>query len=216
MYNQKIDFIHNVYGFVYCIQMFYFNMLLLFYKNDTNYLITSFNTICMYSFIYFIISSSINYLDKNYIFLVHHLICIITLLYGYIYQEPEYIVWVANTFLAEFSTIFLSFSKITRFLKNNEITISNKTTNFITKITNLSDNLFVLSYYSIRILYLLPLSISFLYKYKFVGIFNFILPLVSLVMIGMNLYWAVLIYNKISNPDKLNKISSKTNRNKQN
>ncbi len=207
MYNQKIDFIHNVYGFIYCIQMFYLNMLLIFYQNDTNYLITTFNTICMYSFIYFTISSLINYLDKNYIFLVHHLICLITLLYGYIYQETKYIIWVANTFLAEFSTIFLSFSKINRFLKNNEINISNK-------ITNLSDNLFVLSYYSIRIIYLLPLTISFLYSYKFVGIFNFILPLISIVMIGMNLYWAVLIFKKISNPDKINKISSKVNKNK--
>lgn len=192
MYNQKLDFIHNFYGFVYCIQMFYLNLLLLFYCGNSNYVLTSFNTICLYSFIYFTISSTVNFLDKNYIFLLHHLICLITLFYGYIYQEPEYICWVANTFLAEFSTIFLSFSKITRFLKNNQIIISSK-------IVSTSDSLFVSSYYLIRILYLLPLTIKFLYNYRFIGIFNIIIPLISIIMIGMNLYWAVLIFRKISN-----------------
>ncbi len=201
MYNQKLDFIHNFYGFVYCIQMFYLNLLLLFYRGDSNYMLTSFNTICLYSFIYFTISSTVNFLDKNYIFLVHHLICLITLIYGYIYQETEYICWVANTFLAEFSTIFLSFSKITRFLNNNQIIISSKIFSskiISSKIISTSDSLFVSSYYLIRILYLLPLTIKFLYNYRFIGIFNIIIPLISIIMIGMNLYWAVLIFRKIS------------------
>ncbi len=191
MYNEKLDFIHNLYGFIYCIQMFFLNMLVLFNQSDLTTLNNYYTSIFAYSLIYFTISTGINYLDKNHIFVLHHAICMILLYYGYIYGETEYLVWMSKTFLAEFSTIFLSLSKILRYGIKNNINVPNE-------IITQSDNFFVISYFSIRILYLLPLSLHFLLTYKFRHIFSIIVPIVSLTMIAMNLYWSFLIYKKVT------------------
>lgn len=191
MYNENLDFIHNIYGFIYCIQMFYLNMLIIFSNSETNYLSHYYYLIFVYSLFYFTISTGINYLDKNPIYIIHHVICLIMLYYGYIYEEPEYLIWMSKTFMAEFSTIFLSLSKMLRYGVKNNINIPKE-------ILSYSDNFFIISYFCVRIFYLLPLCLHFIITYKFVGIFSFIIPFICVIMIIMNLYWSFLIYKKIS------------------
>lgn len=190
MYDEKLDFIHNIYGFIYCIQMFYLNMLVIFGQSDLNNISYYYDSIFVYSLLYFTISTSINYLDKNHIFVLHHAICMIMLYYGYIYKEAEYLIWLSKSFMAEFSTIFLSLSKILRYGVKHNINVPNS-------IIAYSDNSFVISYFTIRIIYLLPLCLHFMLTYKFKNIFGLVIPLVCLVMMTMNLYWTFLIYKKI-------------------
>ncbi len=190
MYNEKLDFIHNIYGLIYCIQMFYLNMLIIFNQTDIGFINSMFDKIFFYSLLYFTISTGINYLDKNHIFVLHHVICMIMLYYGYIYSEPEYLIWMGKTFMAEFSTIFLSLSKSLRYLKKNNVHVSDQLVSY-------SDNFFIISYFLIRIFYLTPMSINFMLNYSFKSIFAIIVPFVVLIMIGMNLYWTFLIYKKI-------------------
>ncbi len=190
MYNEKLDFIHNIYGLIYCIQMFYLNMLIIFNQTDIVFINSMFDKIFFYSLLYFTISTGINYLDKNHIFVLHHVICMIMLYYGYIYTEPEYLIWMGKTFMAEFSTIFLSLSKTLRYLKKNNVQVPDQVVSY-------SDNFFIISYFLIRIFYLAPMSISFILNYTFKSIFSIIVPFVALIMIGMNLYWTFLIYKKV-------------------
>lgn len=190
MYNEKLDFIHNIYGLIFCIQMFYLNMLLIFNQTDINFINLMFDRIFFYSVWYFTISTGINYLDKNHIFILHHVICMIILYYGYIYMEPVFLLWLGKTFMAEFSTIFLCLSKTLRYLKKSNIKVPNELVSY-------SDNFFVLSYLSVRILYLTPMTINFIINYSFKNIFAFIIPFVTLIMVGINSYWAFLIYKKI-------------------
>jgi hypothetical protein len=201
MFNKKIDFIHNFYGFIFCIQAIYliFNG---YIQNQNNIVVL--NKLTTYGTTYFIISSVINIMDKNYIFVIHHLICIITTWYGYLYKNPLYIKWLISSYLAEFSTIFLSFSKILRYLKNDKkIYINNS-------LISTSDNLFVLTYYIFRIIYICPITIYFVYTNNFHGIFNFIIPCCIWIMIGMNYYWAYLLFFKVLN--KINNVKD-TNKN---
>lgn len=191
MYNEKLDFIHNVYGFIFCMQMFYLNMLILFSNSDPSDLSHYYNSIFVYSLLYFTISTGINYLDKNHIFVLHHVICIIMLYYGYIYEEQKYLIWMSKTFLAEFSTIFLSLSKILRYGVKNNINVPSQ-------IISQSDNFFIISYFCVRIFYLLPLSLHFILTYRFKNIFYFLIPTVCLIMVIMNLYWSFLIYKKVT------------------
>ncbi len=190
MYNEKLDFIHNIYGFIYCVQMFYLNMLVIFAQSDLKNISYYYDSIFVYSLLYFTISTNINYLDKNHIFVLHHVICMIMLYYGYIYQEPKYLIWLSKSFMAELSTIFLSLSKILRYGVKHNINVPND-------IITYSDNGFMISYFVVRIIYLLPLCLHFMLTYNFKNIFGLIIPLVCLVMMGMNIYWSFLIYKKI-------------------
>ncbi len=188
VYNEKLDFFHNLYSLIFCIQIIYFTSKI-FMQNNFDNALTIYNDITLISYKYFIISSIINLIDKNFMYLVHHFICLIVLSYGYYVKEPFYIYWISKTLLAEFSTIFLSFSKIIRFLNTSGYNVPNQILNF-------SDKSFVYSYYIFRIMYLVPLTIYFLSVLQFEG-FKIILWICSLIMIGFNLYWAWLIYTKI-------------------
>jgi hypothetical protein len=201
MYNEKLDFIHNIYGFLFCVYMFFLSMTILFNQNNLEYMGSTYLSVCKHSYIYFTISSGINYLDKNNIFLLHHIICMVILFYGYLYMEPEYLIWVSKTFLAEFSTIFLSLSKILRYVKKNSYVPDNLIT--------FSDNFFIISYFSVRVMYLLPLCLLFIINYRFRNIFGLVIPLVSIVMIGMNIYWTFLIYKKVTKNIDHDKFNSK-------
>jgi hypothetical protein len=208
-YNEKLDLAHNIYGLFFCIQMFFLNIVILFNHNNNVLVDSYFRSILNNSLFYFTISTVINYFDKNYIFILHHIICLIFLYYGYFYNEHEYLIFLSKSFMAEISTIFLTLSKILRYCKKNDILIPYKLQSY-------SDSFFIITYLGIRILYLLPLSLFFILTYSFKSFFYFLVPIITLILISMNLYWTYLIYKKITrnNENIADKKSIKHSKNK--
>lgn len=185
MYNTFVDIFHNVFSICFFIQVLYLSFgVILTNPVEVELIIGQYDLIYFYSTIFFLVSGFINVLDRSYLFILHHIISWVGLYYGYIYKNPAYIYWMCQNFLAEISSIFLSIDLI---LKN--IWKKNKYNLFI-KI------LFFISYTLTRIIYLLPININYLITNEFKDNYKYFLPIVFYFMVGLNIYWFILILRK--------------------
>ena len=190
MYNNYNNIFHNIYGLIFCIRIVYLSNLILQEKIDNNNtLYDTWDIIVENSFYYFFISGIINILDKSYLYIIHHIISLIAVYYGYIYKEQKYIYWICQNFLSEISSIFLIINLIIKQFKINKYL--NSTINFIVK------SLFIISYTIVRIIYLIPVNLNYLMNNDFNGIYQYILPICFYMMIGLNIYWFISIYFKL-------------------
>lgn len=192
MYKKILNFFHNAYSLFYCANVVFYT----FYTikdNQINYFI--FDKIYEYSLCYFTTSIILNLIEKNYMYIVHHSICITNLAIVYVNPDIKFIEWINKCLLAEISTLFLSLSKLLKYY----IELTNKKT-FINKVKKTSDYLFASSYVVIRLFYLFPFTMIFLYKYEFKSIFlQFLIYTTTLAMLSMNFYWTVKIIERIAN-----------------
>lgn len=145
----------------------------------------------LFSYIYFTITGIINLYFLEYDFIIHHIICLSLIYIGNHNNNLNYYLWLSKCYLAEVSNIFLSTRNVLRYMEKNKIIINK---NF----KNLSDILFLLCYFGIRIFYLIPITINYLINnYKSIKYFNFIFVNIF-IMILLNLYWSCLIIKKAS------------------
>lgn len=200
MYSIYLDTFHNIYGIIFCFQALYctyqvLNLDLSNY-NDIITLDTNYNLLLYYSIIYFILSGIINILDKSYLFLIHHIISLLALYYGLITNISKYKYLMFLNFFAEISTIFLCLDAV---IKNlfKIFNIDNKY-----KILNLMlKYIFSLFFTFIRISFLMPLNLLimlFYQKYYFdTSYFALFIKSCLCFMIGLNIYWFVLLIKKM-------------------
>lgn len=190
MYNNILDILHNIYGIIFCFQMLYFSIpILLTGPYESEIMTTNYNNIFIYSSAFFLISSIINILDRSYLFLAHHIISWLGIYYGWENKEPKIIYFLCQNMLSEISTIFLSLDIVIKQLSK----IANFKYNFETEMKII----FATFYIIIRIIYLLPLNINFVLSYEFIGYYKYILFYGFCFMIGLNIYWFVLLVKKI-------------------
>lgn len=146
----------------------------------------------LFSYTYFTITGVINLYYLEYNFVLHHLICI-GLIWISKFNNNLYYQWLSKCYLAEISNIFLSSKNILRTLRNSQI--------IKTKIyENINDILFVITYFGIRIFYLLPHTIIYLYQnYKSEFKFNYFeFILINIILMALlNLHWSYLIILKM-------------------
>lgn len=142
----------------------------------------------LFSYIYFVITGIINLCYGEYVFVLHHIICLNLIFVGN-YNNLNYNLWLSNCYLAEVSNIFLAMKNV---IKHLEKFISN-----IKKIKTINDVLFVIGYFGVRICYIIPITIYyFMNHYNEIKYFNFIM-INALLMILLNLYWGYLIIKKL-------------------
>lgn len=186
--NSYIGIFQDIYTLIYCIIIIpisFYNLYL--NTNVINWQID------LFSYIYFILTGLINLYYLEYNFLLHHIVCIGLISIGNYNNNLAYYQWLSKCYLAEISNIFLSGKNILKKLRINGL--------IKTKLyENINDILFVLGYFLIRIFWLIPNSLIYLYS-NFISesklnYFEFILINV-LLMIFLNLYWSYLIIIKI-------------------
>jgi hypothetical protein len=187
-------FIQDIMTFGYCLVMIPLAISNIIYgQNNFSWSIYAF------SYLYFVITGLINlyYLEYNFVF--HHIVCLNLIFASHLNTSQEYLIWFSYCFMAEISNIFLSLKNI---LKHIEKLFSIQLKN----INTLNNLLFFISYFTIRIFYLMPLTYHFIcdnyYNLKFPG---FILCNI-IVMTLLNLYWGYLIIKKVQR--MLNKTKS--------
>jgi len=176
-----------VFGIFFFQVLYLSSTIILTNPTNTEFIIRQYDLIYFYSTIFFIVSGLINILDKSYLFILHHIISWIGLFYGYTYKNQAYIYWMCQNLLAEISSIFLSIDLI---IKN--IWKKNKY-DYIIKI------FFLITYTLVRIIYLMPINISYLITNNFEDNYKYILPIGFYFMIGLNAYWFILIIKKFMN-----------------
>ena len=187
-YNIYIDIFHNIFG-----MLFFFQVLQLSFDiistdpMEIEYITKQYDLIYFYSSIYFLVSGLINVLDRSYLFIFHHIASWLGLHYGYVYKNPTYIYWMCQNLLAEISSIFLSVDFIVKKIwKKNQYS-------YMIKV------FFMISYTLVRIIYLIPINISYLITSEFEDNYKYILPIIFYLMIGLNVYWFGLIIKKFVN-----------------
>jgi hypothetical protein len=151
------------------------------------------------TYLYFVITGLINLYYLEYNFIIHHIICLNLIYTSHYDTSQEYLIWLSYCFLAEISNIFLSLKGILKHVeKVFKLPIKN--------INTLNDLLFFISYFGIRIFYLIPLTYQFIcanyFNLKFPA---FILANTTLMSL-LNLYWGYLIIKKVQRT--INKIKS--------
>lgn len=156
----------------------------------------------LFSYMYFIITGVINMYYLEYNFVIHHLVCIGIIWIGNYNQTNDYYLLLSKCYLAEISNIFLSSKNILRTLRNSQIVK--------TKIyENINDLLFVITYFGIRMFYLLPYVFYYLYSnyHNLLSKFNYFefILLNVIVMALLNIYWSYLIIKKILKVFKIEK-----------
>ena len=179
-------FLQDIYTLFYCMIIIPVSIYNLYYQTN---IITW--KIDMFSYIYFILTGLVNLYYLEYNFLLHHIVCIGLIWIGKYNNNLDYYLWLSKCYLAEISNIFLSGKNILRTLRSYG-TIKTKL------YENINDVLFVLTYFMVRMFYLLPYTIIYLYsnlKSKF-NYFHFILINVLLMSI-LNIHWSYLIIKKI-------------------
>jgi len=184
----KFGLYQDIYTLIYCsvlipvsIYNLYYNTNIIDWKVD------------LFSYIYFIITGIINLYYLEYNFVLHHLVCVGLIWIGKYNNNLHYYQWLSKCYLAEISNIFLSSKNLLRTLRNSQI--------IKTKIyENINDILFVITYFGIRMFYLLPYSILYLFqKYKSQLKFNYYeFILINVILMALlNLHWSYLIIKKI-------------------
>lgn len=195
-----LDIFHNIYSVIFCFTALYYSLKILNFdlSNDDNASMIDINYKLLYdhSKNYFIISSIINILDESYLFLIHHMISLISLKYGLLKNNIKYKYWLSFNFLAEISTIFLSLDAI---LKNLDM-IYNLDTKYY-KINLILKYIFIFLYILIRICLIMPINLLIMYNhqnnYFDSSYLSFLIKLCLYFMTGLNIYWFVLLLKKI-------------------
>ena len=182
--NKKLYLVQDIYTLIYCSFILPISLYNILY--NTNIITWK---IDLFSYVYFITTGIINLINKEYDFLLHHLVCLGIIWSGNYNNNLEYYIWVSNCYLSEFSNIFLSYKNILRYQKDK---ISNYKI-----INNINNFMFILSYFIIRICWIIPITILFSLKnYKNLIYNKFILINISM-MIYLNIYWLNKIFKKI-------------------
>jgi len=186
--NHFFGLFQDIYTLVYCLSIIPIVLYNLYFQtNIINWKID------LFSYIYFIITGIIKLYYLEYNFLLHHIICIGLIWIGNYNYNINYYLWLSKCYLAEISNIFLSGKNILRTLRIKGII---KTKSY----ENINDILFILTYFVIRIFYLLPNTLVYLYLNSKSEIkFNYLefITINVLLMGGLNLYWSYLIIVKI-------------------
>lgn len=147
-------------------------------------------SIYVLTYLYFVITGLINLYYLEYNFIVHHIICLNLIYISHYDTSQEYLIWLSYCFMAEISNIFLSLKGILKHLeKIFKLPIKS--------IHTINDLLFFVSYFGIRIFYLMPLT----YQFVTVNYLNLKFPkfvLINIVTMSLlNLYWGYLIIKKV-------------------
>lgn len=185
----KFGLYQDIYTLIYCTIIIPVSIYNLYY--ETNIIDWKIN---LFSYMYFIVTGAINIYYLEYNFIIHHLVCIGMIWIDNYNQTTDYHLLLSKCYLAEISNIFLSSKNILRTLRNSQIVKTKK-------YENINDILFVITYFGIRMFYLLPYVFYYLYlnynnPLSKLNYFEFILINV-IVMILLNLYWSYLIIKKI-------------------
>lgn len=179
----------DVYTLIYCALIIPISIYNIF--NQTNIIDWK---IDLFSYIYFAITGIINIYYRETSFIIHHIVCIGLIFVGNYNQNLNYYLWLSNCYLAEISNIFLSGKNILRVLRINKFIENTKS------YENLNDILFVILYFTIRMFYLIPYSLRFLYlnlnSNSNINYYYFICANVF-TMCVLNLYWSYLIVLKV-------------------
>jgi len=155
MLDTNIDTLHNIFCiFYYCTVIYLSYSIILDNLTNMEFIIKQYDLIYFYSTIFFPISGIIYIFDKSYIYIIHHLISWIIIYYGYIYKNPNNILWICQNLLVEISSIFLAIDIIVKNINKNY-------NNMLIKI------LFFITYTIIIIIYLLPININYLLANSF-------------------------------------------------
>ena len=187
--NSIYGLIQDLETLIYCLIMVPLSLLNIF--NDKNYFTQN---IYLLSYVYFIITgiTNIYYQEINYI--IHHIICLNLIVISQYDTNHKYLIWLSYCFLAEISNIFLSGKNILKHIA--KIESLNKSL-ILTQINKINDFLFLISYFGIRIFYLIP----FTYKFITTNYFDLKYPIVIvsnvIIMCLLNLYWSYMIIIKI-------------------
>jgi hypothetical protein len=151
------------------------------------------------TYLYFVITGLINLYYLEYNFIVHHIICLNLIYLSHYDTFQEYLIWLSYCFMAEISNIFLSLKNLLKHLeKIFKLSIKS--------VYTLNDFLFLISYFGIRIFYLMPLTYQFVRE----NYLNLKFPkfvIINIVTMSLlNLYWGYLIIKKVHRTiDKTNK-----------
>lgn len=189
----KFGLCQDIFTLIYCSILIPVSIYNLYY--NTNIIDWKVN---LFSYIYFIITGIINLYYLEYNFVLHHVVCVGLIWIGNYNKTPEYYTLLSKCYLAEISNVFLASKNILRTLRNSYM--------IKTKIyENINDILFVITYFGIRMFYLLPYVLAYLYQnykseFKF-EYFEFILINIILMAI-LNLHWSYLIIKKIKKIEK--------------
>ncbi len=178
----------DIYTLSYCMIIIPISIYNLYYQTN---IITW--KIDMFSYVYFVLTGLINLYYQEYNFLLHHLVCIGLIWIGKYNNNLDYYLWISKCYLAEISNIFLSGKNILRTLRSYNIV---KTKLY----ENINDVLFVLTYFAVRMFYLLPYTLVYLYRNsKSEFKFNYIEFIVmNVLLMGLlNIHWSYLIIIKI-------------------
>jgi hypothetical protein len=202
MLDLQINILHNFFGIIFAIQVLYLIYPTLikgyFDTNDENDL-DNLKSLYTCSLIYFFLSGLINLYEKSYLFIIHHIISIVSIHYALLnyHKNTTYVYFIYQNLLAELSTIFLSIGIICKNI--NKLPYSVK---FAPEIILCLQLIFFIIYTFIRIIYLLPINIKYLLTTTFNNddddvIYRYLLPVCFYFMIGLNLYWYVLMIKTI-------------------
>lgn len=144
----------------------------------------------LFSYIYFLITGIINLYYREYVFVLHHIICLNLIFIGNYNNNLNYYLWLSNCYLAEVSNIFLSMKNVLKHLETLNIS-------GIKKFKMLNDFAFVIGFFGVRICYIIPITINYFINHsKTINYFNFIV-INTFLMIVLNLHWGYLIIEKV-------------------
>jgi hypothetical protein len=160
----------DTYTLIYCMIIIPLSMYNVIY--DTNIIDWK---IDLFSYVYFIITVTINLYYWEFNFVLHHIICIGIIWTGNNNTDIDYHLWISKCYLAEISNIFLSSKNILRYFRIKGC-IQNKI------YENINDVLFVLTYFMVNLYSNYCNEKTYKY-FKFIFINVFIMSL-------LNIYWS--------------------------
>jgi hypothetical protein len=180
----SLTFYHNAFSFIYCNIIIPIVCYSLIYANYETYY-------CIYglSMVYFPISIILNYYENIPLFIVHHIIVILSLQLPYLCNDYDlYVEIIYYALLSEISTIILTL----------KIMIKEFDEKIYEKIKHYIDLLFATTFILIRIVYLSSVMYDFLFQldYKYDKYCTLCSYLFIVLMMSMNYYWTINIIFK--------------------
>lgn len=136
-----------------------------------------------FSIFYFIIDLIIEISNFNYIYILHHSVCLTLLLLKLIWKdEVMYSNFMNLGLTMEVSNIFLNLRPLLKGNKEKE---------------NINNILFVISWFITRIFYSIPMTIYLVYFKKVDGGQPFLISIAIFAVVILHLYWGFLILKKV-------------------
>jgi len=175
------------------------------YNLNYNFYINIFSTI-------FLIITGLKYLyQENIPYFTHNICCLSLLFLNCINNNSELNLLINYSYFAEISTFFLSTKRIIKVIdEENKLKVKKKIYNYL-------DTIFGISYFLIRICFLIPYSLVFIKKNTNLNLY-LIVKLIIYFKIMLNTHWLFFIINMfITKKDNIEKIDDeKQNSKKQN